>query len=342
MSTPYRISSTVTVSVLLSLAPLYACAAPSSTPQFIEPPHIGGIYGGDSPAALFELENDPILRGPIDNFTLDYNAKLPYKIRTDKGLILTVPPTSALTNDVLLAKVSVSLRDVSFLAALDALVNVSPKKCRIECREVRPQRVSLDVKNVPLAGLLDSLAKLSSAHLYILPDKLIIAPQRALTEDERRKSRPYGILLTADTLPNTPEAKALLKPNTEGKTILDVANTKVSIGGEGMPLGFVLNSPLGPKVPQSEFTPKVVGPVDKAILESIVSFSLRGVNYGDALASFARLIGCELYLTPNHFIICQPNHLNDPDVQEWTQGSVPALNPDSIESPFSDPKWTRF
>lgn len=235
------------------------------------------------------------------------------------------------------SKVSVTLKDASFLATLDALLNASDKTCRVECRQLSAQRVSLKVKDTPLAGQLDSLAKLGGGRLYVLPTKLILAPATALSEDEKKKARLYGVLLTAATLPDTPEAKALLKPNNKGKTILDTANTPVYAGGNSSLLA-VLHGLIDPfEVSPDTFSPKLIGDFKKENLDaSLVSFDLPGVNYGDALASFAHSVGCELYMTPEHFVICTPDRLNAPENRQWTQGAVPAFTHSSTNINFSD------
>lgn len=241
------------------------------------------------------------------------------------------------STEVLNAKVSVTLKDASFLSALDALMNASDKTCRIDCRQLQPFRLPLNIKDVPLGGVLDALAKFGGTRLYVLPNKLILAPEKALTNDEKKTAKLYGLLLTTTTLPNTPQAKALLKPNDSGKTILDIANTKVDVGG-GTFLGFPLHGALDPiRVPVSAFTPKIIGPISDADLAGQVKYHFEGVNYADALASFAHSIGRELYLTPDHFIISSPDQLNAPENRQWAQNAVPAFVASSTNISFSDP-----
>lgn len=220
------------------------------------------------------------------------------------NVVLDYAGASQDSTEVLGAKVSVTLTDASFLATLDTIFNASDKTCRVECRQLLAQRVSLKVKNTSIGGLFDSLAKLGGGRLYVLPTKLILAPAMALSEDEKKMAKSYGVLLTAATLPNTPEAKALLKPNDKGKTILDIANTPVYVGGSGT-LRQSLHGVIDTfSVPLNAFSPKFIGDFSKEELDARIDFRLVGVNYGDVLASYAHSVGCELYLTPEHFIIC--------------------------------------
>ncbi|RYX85833.1 hypothetical protein EON83_03510 [bacterium] len=283
-----------------------AHAEPTQQGHLFQP----GTYAKDSKLNQYRLSN----------MTLDY-AHAPSK-----------------STEVLTTKVSVTFKGASFLSALDALMSASDKTCRVECRQIRPQLVSFDVKNAPLAGMLDSLAKMGGARLYVLPSKLIIAPEKALSDKEKKEAQPYGVLLTSTTLPNTPQAKALLKPNAQGKTILDVANISLTAIGIGARLGGLISLPLDPyRLPKDEFLPKVLGPVSIAAQNSTTSFYLQDVNWGDALASFAHSVGCELYLTPENFIICAPDHLNDPEIRHLTQNAVPAFAPSSTNINFPQP-----
>ncbi len=210
MKTPYRIRGTglLGLSSLLCFAVVRAHADPLPLAPPTHPP-----LPTNPPAPAQNPLAPPTDKAPhlLTNLTLDYEG---------------ATQNSA---EVLNSKVTVAFKDASFLSALDAVMNASAKTCRIECRQLSPLRLSMKVTDTAVASLLDSLAKLSGARLFVLPSKLILAPESALTDDEKRKAKLYGVLLTATTLPDTPDVKALAKKDGKNVSILDIVNAKFSL-----------------------------------------------------------------------------------------------------------------
>lgn len=310
-----------------------ACAAPApdaNTPPLADQPKQAEV---DTPIPADLRRQLALLTAPHQA-----NAKtIDEKSKTLSSVVLDYDKATTSSAEVLNSKVSVTLTDASFLSILDALMDASDKTCRIECRQVRPLRLSLHVEKAPIAGLLDSLAKLGGTRLYVLPSKLLLAPETALSSDEKKTAKLYGVLYTAATLPNTPGAKALMEPNGKSKNIVEFANAKTSVRLSGIAIGRAIE--MG--VPSSDIRGPYYGvtngsPILLSDWTSSVSANFQDVRYGDALASLAHLIGYELYLTPTCFVIARPGDISSsPTAPFNTQNTVPAFAPTSVT--FSDP-----
>ncbi|RYX81087.1 hypothetical protein EON83_25730 [bacterium] len=321
MKTPTRISS----AFLLCLLPL---AASGAFAQLQNPPVNRDAlrHREDDPHAhLFENANRRLLpslplREPgkaLGNVVLDYEEAL--------------SPSA----EVLGGYITLRLKDVSFLSALSAIMEAAPKTCRIECRQVRPMRVSLGVNGRPIVGLLDALAKLGGARLYVLPTKLIIAPEAALTDDEKKQAKPYGVLLTSETLPAAPAANALLASSPQAKNILNYLNSTISTRVDERPLsalaGVFSRGGVLPGMPRQSLM-QMFGPILVDDLNSHVSVNLQDNKSGDVRSAAARLMGCELYMTSEGLIVGPPEGIDSntfPRIKK--QPMVSVFTPESTD-----------
>jgi hypothetical protein len=216
------------------------------------------------------------------------------------------------------APVTFSVKDASFLSALDAVLASAGRSCRVECRGVKAMKLSLRVKGEKAAPVLDALATAGGCDLWVLPSKLIIAPEALLTDTEKKTAKQFGVLLSKNTLPPGSILGHVVKINqgdfTSNVDILDVANTKVSVdfnnaSWESM---FESTNDVGFKIRKAyslaAFPPESLQ--NGSIAMAHFSASMQNVSFGEVLAFMAHMNGCELYLLPDRFVICGPDEQN--------------------------------
>lgn len=239
--------------------------------------------------------------------------------------LLATPATSpADVATFLKTPVSFTLKDASFLGALDAVMTASGKTCPLECRQVKPMKLSFGIKKGIAGNVLDALARAGGCTLYVLPDKLLAAPASLLTAEEKNKARPFTMLVSAATLP----AGKTLPRQANGFDVLAVANKKISVSVEGKALGNAMDDVTGSAMGGTVtfVSGQERPPFDRMALGGYIptsmSLSFDQVPLGDALSVVAELGGCQLYLLPDRFLICGEGELLTPQER---QDAIPAL-----------------
>ncbi|RYX80242.1 hypothetical protein EON83_29535 [bacterium] len=223
------------------------------------------------------------------------------------------------------SKVSLKVKDAAFLTILDSVLSSAGTSCRVECRGVKVMKLTLDLKDMKAGPLLDTLAKAGGVRLWVFPSKLVLAPENLLTVEEKKTAKLYGVLLSKE---NFPKGSGLDKV-IQGVDILGVANTIISKDFNNTSWGDSFDG----------FAPIVRKPYDISAYPSqsarqglagpaTLSASLQDMSFGDVLAFVAHSNGCELFLLPGSFLICDPNN-------------IPANVKDQAVSAFS-PASTKF
>jgi len=232
--------------------------------------------------------------------------------------------------------VSFFVKDASFLGALDAVMTASGKTCLIECRQVKPMKLTFGAKKNTAGNILDALARAGGCTLYVLPNKLLLSPTALLTDAEKARAKPFTVLVSAATLP---EGKTLSKP-ADRPDILTLANIKISTSFEGVQIdeagdaimSGLMNStremrPMGATLEQH--TPLNRSSATTYIPNS-TTLSFDQIPCAEALSVIAELNGCQLYLLPDRFLICGPGEFLIPAQKNV---AVPALQSGLIADP---------
>ncbi|PQV64325.1 hypothetical protein B1R32_1056 [Abditibacterium utsteinense] len=236
--------------------------------------------------------------------------------------ISLVATSSASTADVatfLKAPVSFSVKDASFLSALDAVLLSSGKNCFIECREVKPMKMSFSIRSSTAGRVLDALARAGGCTLYVLPTKLLIAPASLLEQSERAEAKPFTVLVSAATLP----AGKTLPKQANGVDMLALANKNISVSIQGLEPANAMSAcrKAGPIL--GAYTHWST-PRDRLAnnIQTSLTLSFDQIPFAEALSVVGELGGCQLYLLPDTF------HLRSPDqplTPEEKKLAVPAF-----------------
>ncbi len=264
-----------------------------------------------------------------ENPTSTTNAKQFKPLMGVTSLTIDLPTSSKGNVQAFLnAPVSFIVKDASFMGALDAILSANGKMCPIECRRLKPMKLTFGAKAEKAGNVLDALAKAGGCNLYVLPDKLLLSSSEMLMQEERAKAQPFSALLTPD---GAPQLKFVPGGISEFD-ILDVVNTSTSVSIDHLSVSDALEK-------LSDSVGKPVNyeyrlPTDRrgeGFIATDVTSSFSNLKFGDALSVVAHLNGCELYLLPDKFLICAPDALT---VQEQ-KNAVPAFKRSVV--PILDP-----
>lgn len=216
---------------------------------------------------------------------------------------ISLQATSTSQTDVaafLKTPVSFTVKGASFLGALDAVLSASGKTCPIECRQMKPMKLTFGARGQSIDGVLDTLAKAGGGSLYIFPDKLLLSPAELLRDAEKASAKPYSVLISK------------LDKQPGGIDMLALANMKISCSINGN-IGDALSA-CSDSLNQIPNSP-LLFLNQRASRERIqaglgikdLSLSLRDVSLGEALGMLAHIDGCELYILPGKFLLCPPD-----------------------------------
>ena len=209
--------------------------------------------------------------------------------------LITTPSSKTDVTTFLKTPVSFKVKDASFLSAFDAVLTASGKACPIECRNIKPMKVTLGTQGDKVGEVLDTLAKMGGASLWLLPNKLLLCPATSLSDKEKYGAKPWSVLISKSTFP----AGKLLAGKTDYVAML---NTKISASSNGDTgdAGFACLLALSRDGSQGEhhvsFSP-MAGPCTN------ISVSFEDITYGEALGALAHMDGNELYVLPDHLLI---------------------------------------
>ncbi|RYX81675.1 hypothetical protein EON83_23045 [bacterium] len=167
-------------------------------------------------------------------------------------------------------------------------------------------KLTLELNEMKAGPLLDLLAKAGGVRMWVLPTKLLLASEKSLTVEEKKTAKLYGVLLTKNNFPKGSGLDKVVK----GINVLDVANTIVSTNFDNTPWS---NSFDDLNLSTSKTFSIASYPTDDAfkglVSTAVLSASLKDVSFGDVLAFVAHSNGCELFLLPGSFLICDPNNI---------------------------------
>ena len=255
----------------------------------------------------------PPLPKPLINQPLTFNSPT-------ISLVTTPSTSKADVATFLQTPVSFKVKDASFLSAFDAVLSATGKACPIECRNIKPMKVTFGAKNDNVGVVLDTLAKMGGASLWLLPDKLLLCHAASLSVKEKEKAKPWSVLISKTTFP----AAKLLAGKTDFVAML---NTKISASLDGGDFGdgvwacqlalahLALNTPgLSWRCNPNEER-------IQAGLSSNMSFSFEDVTVGEAMATVGHMDGYELYLLPDHLLLSPPGSLTP----EQQKVAIPAF-----------------
>ncbi len=242
-------------------------------------------------------------------------------------LISTAKATNGDAKALLESSISIEIKNGSLLSILDNVLNAAGKDCTIECRKVRSFKLSGGLKNVKVASVLDSIAKLGGARLYVFPSKVLISAPEFLSEKEKGEARLYGILLSNNDL-TTANSKL-----TDLKDVIAIANTKISVNIQGQPIADALVSVY--RASKERLSAEYRSPKESGTNSGVqpeFTLSLQNINFGDALSILANTTGTEVFLLPGKFLICAPDSLTP----EERKVVISAFKPNSTNITFDN------
>lgn len=238
------------------------------------------------------------------------------------------------------APVTFSVKDASFLTTMDAVLSASGRSCRVECRGVKAMKLSLQVTGGKAGLILDALATAGGCDLWVLPSKLIIAPEALLTDDEKKTAKQFGVLLSKNTLPAGSTLGHVFRIKrgdfVSNVDILDVANTKVSVDFNNASWEDMFKSTDRVGFKTRKMYSLMAIPPESLQSGRIpiphFSASMQNASFGEVLAFMAHMNGCELYLLPDKFLICGPDEQSLSPIDK--KQAVPAFTSSSTHFDF--------
>ncbi len=231
--------------------------------------------------------------------------------------LVTTPSSQVAVATFLQRPVSFQVKGASFLSAFDAVLTAAGKACPIECRGIKPMKVTFGAQGDNVGIVLDTLAKMGGASLWLLPDKLLLCRADSLSDTDKEKAKPWSVLIS----------KATPLPVGNGKLpggqahYMALLNTKISTSLDGGQFadGFrayqsALTQSQLTQLPLEDHTYSIHFQYNKEQMAprgiiTNVSFSFEDVTFGEALGTLAHMQGDELYLMPDHLLISPPGSL---------------------------------
>lgn len=238
--------------------------------------------------------------------------------------LVTTPSSQVDVATFLQTPVSFQVKGASFLSAFDAVLTAAGKACPIECRGIKPMKVTFGAEGDNVGVVLDTLAKMGGASLWLLPDKLLLCRADSLSDQEKEKAKPWSVLISKATL--LPAGNGKL-PRGQHTSYAALLNTKISASLDGGQFadGIWAYQMALAHLALKDLTYSIHYNYNKEQLTTglitNVSFSFEDVTFGEALGTLAHMQGDELYLLPDHLLISPPESLT-PEEQKV---AVPAF-----------------